>query len=68
MIGIKYDFDVGDVVIGNSGQFETATIDNQCVALISLSQVCRLTLSVLWCAGRSKARKRTLQQGSTCTI
>nr|DAO16346.1 MAG TPA: hypothetical protein [Caudoviricetes sp.] len=43
MIGIKYDFDVGDVVIGSSGQFETATIDNQCVALLSLSQVCRLT-------------------------
>lgn len=43
MIGIKFDFDVGDIVIGSTGQFNTATIDNQCVALISVSQVCRIT-------------------------
>lgn len=43
MIGIEFDFDVGDIVIGPAGRFNTATIDNQCVALISVSQVCRIT-------------------------
>lgn len=41
MIGIVYDFDDGDVVIRN-GSFLTDTIDNQNVALIAVSQVCRL--------------------------
>lgn len=41
MIGIVYDFDDGDVVI-RDGSFLTNTIDNQNVALIAVSQVCRL--------------------------
>lgn len=43
MIGIEFDFDIGDIVIGPTGQFNTTTIDDQCVALISVSQVCRIT-------------------------
>lgn len=43
MNGLKFDFDSGDITINASGSFQTATIDNQNVALIALSQVCRLT-------------------------
>ena len=42
MTGLKFDFDIGDIVI-DQGRFVTANIDNQNVALISLSQICRLT-------------------------
>lgn len=41
MKGIVYDFDESDVVIRN-GSFLTDTIDNQNVALIAISQVCRI--------------------------
>lgn len=41
MIGIVYDFDDEDVVI-RDGSFLTDTVDNQNVALIAISQVCRL--------------------------
>lgn len=44
MTGLKFDFDIGDIVIDvDKGRFVTANIDNQNVALISLSQICRLT-------------------------
>ena len=43
MRGIVYDFNVGDVVISESGPFVKGTIDNQNVALIAVSQVCRIT-------------------------
>lgn len=43
MTGLKYDFDVGDITLSQTGQFDTAQTDNQCVALIAVSQVCRLT-------------------------
>lgn len=43
MNGLKFDFEKGDITINSSGTFDTATIDNQNVALIALSQVCRLT-------------------------
>ena len=42
MTGLKFDFDIGDIVIDQE-RFVTANIDNQNVALISLSQICRLT-------------------------
>ncbi len=43
MNGLKFDFNTNDVELDPSGQFLTATIDNQNVALIAISQVCRLT-------------------------
>lgn len=43
MNGLKFDFEKGDITINSSGTFDTATIDNQNVALIAVSQVCRLT-------------------------
>lgn len=43
MNGLKFDFEKGDIAINSSGTFDTATIDNQNVALIAVSQVCRLT-------------------------
>ena len=43
MNGIKFNFDTNDLTVGSNGSFDTAVIDNQNVALISLSQVCRLT-------------------------
>lgn len=43
MKGIVYDFSVGDVVISEDGPFVKGTIDNQNVALIAVSQVCRIT-------------------------
>lgn len=43
MKGIVYDFNVGDVVISKDGPFVKGTIDNQNVALIAVSQVCRIT-------------------------
>lgn len=43
MKGIVYDFNVGDVVISEDGPFVKGTIDNQNVALIAVSQVCRIT-------------------------
>lgn len=43
MTGLKYDFDQNDLVIGANGSFISATTDNQNVALIAVSQVCRLT-------------------------
>lgn len=42
MTGIKYDFDVNDIVIAPNGTIQKAIIDNQNVALIALCQVCRL--------------------------
>ena len=42
MRGLKFDFDIGDISIVD-GEFETAVIDNQNIALIAISQVCRLT-------------------------
>lgn len=42
MTGLKFNFDEGDITISD-GRFVTANIDNQNVALIALSQVCRLT-------------------------
>lgn len=43
MVGLRYDFDIGDITIGSDGSFTTAVTDNQNIALISLSQICRLT-------------------------
>lgn len=43
MIGIKFDFEKGDIAVGDAGSFITAEIDNQNIALIAISQVCRLT-------------------------
>ena len=43
MKGIVYDFNVGDVVISEDGPFVKGPIDNQNVALIAVSQVCRIT-------------------------
>lgn len=43
MTGIKFDFEKGDITIDSTGSFSIAEIDNQNVALIALSQVCRLT-------------------------
>lgn len=42
MTGLKFNFDEGDITISD-GRFVTANIDNQNVALIALSQMCRLT-------------------------
>jgi len=44
MTGLKFDFDVGDIVIDTDGSFVKANIDSQCAALIALSQICRLTV------------------------
>ena len=44
MVGLKYDFEGQDLHIDPlTGAFITADTDNQNVALIALSQVCRLT-------------------------
>lgn len=43
MHGLKFDFEKGDIVINASGTFETVPSDNQNVALIATSQVCRIT-------------------------
>jgi hypothetical protein len=43
MHGLKFDFEKGDLVINASGAFEIGSTDNQNVALIATSQVCRLT-------------------------
>lgn len=43
MRAIKYDFDIKDIVVAKAGNFEIATVDNQNIALISVSQVCRIT-------------------------
>lgn len=43
MQGLKFDFDSGDLKINASGRFDSGFIDNQNVALIGVSQVCRLT-------------------------
>lgn len=42
MTGIKFDFDVDDIVIAPNGVIQKAVTDNQNVALIALCQVCRL--------------------------
>lgn len=42
MEGIKFNFDKEDIDIID-GKFATANVDNQNVALITLSQICRLT-------------------------
>lgn len=42
MVGLKFSFDVNDVEIVD-GAFAIANTDSQNVALIALSQVCRLT-------------------------
>lgn len=47
MVGLKYDFTENDITIGSDGSFITAVTDNQNVALIALSQVCRLTVPEL---------------------
>lgn len=43
MNGLRFDFENNDIMLDDSGRFITATTDNQNVALIALSQVCRLT-------------------------
>ena len=43
MHGFYFDFLTGDIAIDETGAIGTATIDSQNCALISLSQVCRLT-------------------------
>ena len=43
MEGLFYDFELNDIVIKDDGTFATAEIDSQNCALISLSEVCRLT-------------------------
>lgn len=47
MVGLKYDFTENDITISSDGSFTTAVTDNQNVALIALSQVCRLTVPEL---------------------
>lgn len=43
MHGLKFDFSTNDLILNEQGSFDTATIDNQNVAIISISQVCVLT-------------------------
>lgn len=43
MRGFKFDFNTSDLIIGTDGQFPVASIDNQNVALIAVSQVCVVT-------------------------
>lgn len=43
MKGLKFDFAENDLVINeDSGEFETAQIDSQNIALIAISQICRV--------------------------
>jgi len=43
MIGIRFDFEENDIVVGASNSFERTNIDSQNCALISLCQICKLT-------------------------
>lgn len=43
MRGFKFDFNTSDLIIGTDGQFPVATIDNQNIALIAVSQICVVT-------------------------
>lgn len=47
MNGIYFSFDESDIRINSRGRFETAQVDSQTCALISLSQVCRLSVPEL---------------------
>lgn len=44
MRGLQYNFEEQDLVIKPNGTFSTAITDNQTCALITLSQVCRITM------------------------
>lgn len=41
--GLRFDFEHNDIVLKSNGQFADTYIDSQCCALVSLSQICRLT-------------------------
>lgn len=43
MNGFYFDFETNDLVIDDEGAFETANISSQNCALISTSQVCKIT-------------------------
>lgn len=43
MDGFLFDFENNDIIIKDDGSFETANIGSQNCALISTSQVCKLT-------------------------
>lgn len=43
MNGLRFDFEANDIVLSPSGSFAVSQIDSQNCALISLSQITRLT-------------------------
>lgn len=42
-----FDFENNDIILQENGTFKSTTVDNQNCALISLSQVCRITRPIL---------------------
>ena len=68
MIGLRYDFGsmpgspdyVGDIVIDANGSFATALIDSQNAALITLTQVCRITKPEIGAQAYSFMTNRTV--------
>lgn len=47
MNGIYFSFENADIQLTSKGTFDTAQVDSQTCALISLSQVCRLSVPEL---------------------
>lgn len=43
MTGLRFDFEENDIIIDTDGSFVKTVIDSQNCALISLSQICRIT-------------------------
>lgn len=61
MTGLKYDFDIGDLVVSSTGSFAAAVTDNQNVALIAVSQICRLTVPSLGAAIGRRLMNRSVK-------
>lgn len=67
MNGLRFDFATNDLII-ESGSFATANIDNQTVALISISQICRLTRPELGAQLPSKLINRKVPSVSSILL
>lgn len=60
MNGLYFDFETNDISVTAAGRFRTAQIDSQNCALISLSEICRLTFPEVGAQLGTKLQNRRL--------
>lgn len=63
--GLRFDFEENDIVLNPRGEFVDTMVDSQCCALVSLSQICRLTKPQIGAQLASKLYNRNLTSVSS---